>query len=69
MEKIDFHVGTIETDYAQIKKTALAFKKQKSIEEWVDEKIEGSYLKLPEECQKCENLKVWNKQKKKRRNF
>ena len=29
MDKIQFHVGTIETDYAQIKKSALAFKKQK----------------------------------------
>jgi peptidyl-prolyl cis-trans isomerase SurA len=60
MEKIEFHVGSIETDYAQIKKSALAFKKQKSIEKWVDEKIEGSYLKLPEECKQCDNLKVWN---------
>jgi len=60
MDKIEFHVGTIETDYAQIKKSALAFKKQKSIEKWVDEKIQGSYLKLPEECKQCDNLKVWN---------
>lgn len=60
MEKIDFHVGTIETDYAQIKKSALAFKKQQSVEKWVGQKIEGSYLKLPAECQQCDNLKIWN---------
>lgn len=60
MNKIEFHVGTIETDYAQIKKSALAFKKQKSVEEWVSDKIEGSYLKLPQECEQCETLKVWN---------
>ena len=60
MHKVDFHVGTIETDYAQIKKSALSHKKQESVAEWVNEKIEGTYLKLPEECQQCENLKMWN---------
>ncbi|MFT6715532.1 MAG: peptidyl-prolyl cis-trans isomerase SurA [Saprospiraceae bacterium] len=60
MEKIDFHVGTIETDYAKIKKSALAFKKKKSIDKWVSENIKGSYLKLPEECKQCDNLKLWN---------
>jgi peptidyl-prolyl cis-trans isomerase SurA len=63
MEKIEFHVGTIETDYAQIKKAALAFKKRESVEKWVGEKIEGTYIKLPEQCQQCDNLKVWNEHK------
>jgi len=60
MEKIEFHVGTIETDYAQIKKAALASKKKQSVEKWVNEKIVGSYIKLPKLCQECDNLKVWN---------
>jgi peptidyl-prolyl cis-trans isomerase SurA len=61
MGKIEFHVGSIETDYAQIKKSALSFKKKESVDKWVDEKIEGTYLKLPKECQHCANLEIWNK--------
>ncbi len=60
MDKIDFHIGTIETDYAQIKKAGLAAKKKLSVEKWVGQKVDGSYIKLPEECKKCENLKIWN---------
>lgn len=65
VDKIEFHVGSIETDYERIKKTALNFKKQKAVEDWVGSKIKDTYLKLPKECEQCDNLKIWNAHAKK----
>lgn len=62
MDKVDFHTANIESDYDKIKQSALAAKKQKSVDIWIGNKLADTYLKLPAECEKCESLKIWSNQ-------
>lgn len=62
MDKVEFHTANIKTDYEKIKASALEVKKQKEVDKWIEKKIANTYLRLPEECNTCSELKVWTSQ-------
>lgn len=59
MDKLEFHVASIETDYDRIKSSALEIKKQKEMKKWVSKNLDGTYIKLPEMYKGCDRLSVW----------
>lgn len=59
MEKENFHMASIETDYDRIKAAALEAKKEKAFKEWIAKGLSGTYIKLPEIYKACEGLEVW----------
>ena len=59
VDKVDFHVASIERDYSQIKKAALEKKKDKAVRAWISAKVDDTYIKLPDFCGECSNLSQW----------
>ena len=61
MDKLDFHVANINTDYDRIKSAALAQKQKKEVKKWINSHLSGTYIKLPQSYKKCSELSVWFK--------
>lgn len=59
MDKLEFHVADIETDYDRIKSAALEKKKSDIMKAWIITHMTGTYIQLPEEYKDCEILSVW----------
>jgi peptidyl-prolyl cis-trans isomerase SurA len=53
-EKIDGHVAEFAKDYVKIQNLALAKKRQETIEKWINEKINDTYIKIGEDYKNCE---------------
>lgn len=53
------HVANLKTDYQRIMNAAMQSKQQKRIDEWIQEKAEGVYIKIDDEYKSCSfNLKM-----------
>jgi len=52
-EKLEGHKADFAQDYVKIQNLALAKKKQESLEEWIDEKIEDTYIKISDDFKDC----------------
>jgi len=59
MDKLDFHVAKIESDYDRIKSAALAKKQEDELKNWINSHLNGTYIKLPELYKECVELSVW----------
>lgn len=59
MDKLEFHVANIDTDYDRIKSAALEKKKNEIMKSWIVEHMGGTYIQLPEDYKDCEILSVW----------
>ena len=59
MDKLDFHVANIESDYDRIKSAALANKQEDEVMKWINSHLNGTYIKLPESYKECSELAVW----------
>lgn len=59
--KTDSHIANISIDYVKIKDLALQKKKQETIDEWANDKIDDTYIKLNEEFKHCEFKSNWTK--------
>ena len=59
MDKLDFHVANIESDYDRIKSAALAQKQEDELSKWINSHLHGTYIKLPESYKRCSELSVW----------
>ncbi len=59
MDKLNFHVASIESDYDRIKSAALARKQEEEFVKWINSHLNGTYIKLPESYKKCSELSVW----------
>ena len=59
MDKLEFHVASIENDYDRIKSAGLEIKKQKEMKLWVAKHLGDTYLKLPLPYKGCDRLSVW----------
>ncbi|MAO10575.1 MAG: peptidylprolyl isomerase, partial [Flavobacteriaceae bacterium] len=55
------HVADFSKDYEKIKELALKQKQVKAIEEWQDEKIDETYVKVNEDYGDCEFSSNWTK--------
>ncbi len=53
------HRANLENDYARIQALALDKKKDKVINDWVSQKIPGTYIRIAEQYQKCEFTRKW----------
>ncbi|MCX7550645.1 peptidylprolyl isomerase [Xanthomarina sp. F2636L] len=61
-DRVDEHVADYSRDYLKIKELALNEKRFKVIEEWQDEKIMETYIKVNGEHRDCEFSSNWLKQ-------
>jgi len=59
MDKLDFHVANIDTDYDRIKSAALDQKQKQEVRKWINSHLTGTYIKLPQSYKKCSELSVW----------
>ena len=59
MDKLDFHVANITTDYDRIKSAALEEKQRKEVKKWINSHLSGTYIKLPQSYKECSELSVW----------
>ncbi len=60
--KIAAHSATIQDDYKQIQEMCIADKKQKTITEWVKNKVKSTYFRIDDSYSNCETLKgTWLK--------
>jgi len=59
MDKLNFHVANIESDYDRIKSAALAKKQEDELMKWINSHLHGTYIKLPESYKECSELSVW----------
>ena len=59
MDKLEFHVASIENDYDRIKSAGLEIKKQKEMKLWVAKHLGDTYLKLPLNYKGCDRLSIW----------
>jgi peptidyl-prolyl cis-trans isomerase SurA len=63
-DKIEFHVAKLATDYDRIKQAALENKKDKVLNEWIQNKIGSAYVRLVPGYEDCGTLDVWYEQAK-----
>lgn len=59
VDKLEFHIADINSDYDRIKSAALAQKQEKEVRSWISKHLEGTYIKLPEIYRGCSELIVW----------
>ncbi len=59
MDKLEFHVASIENDYDRIKSAGLEIKKQNVMKDWITKHLGDTYIKLPAEYKSCDRLSVW----------
>lgn len=59
MDKLEFHVASIDTDYDRIKSQALSIKKEREMKNWIQNNLDDTYIRLPETYKDCAELSVW----------
>ncbi len=52
-EKIDGHVADFAKDYVKIQNLALAKKREETLEDWISEKINDTYIKISDDYKDC----------------
>jgi len=53
------HQANLEQDFAKIKEAALEDKMDRIVSDWFDKKRTSSYIRIDQEYQSCDILKVW----------
>ncbi|MEI6883143.1 MAG: peptidylprolyl isomerase [Bacteroidota bacterium] len=53
------HRANLENDYARIQTMALNQKKEKTVNNWVGEKLPGTYVRIDDEYKNCEFTRKW----------
>lgn len=61
INKTEPHKATFETDYAKIHEAAMATKNIEAINNWINEKLKVSYVKIDDEFKSCEYENNWVK--------
>ena len=59
--KIAPHKGNLEQDYAKFKEKAQEQKSNRVMSEWFEKRRENTYIRIDEEYQGCDELKLWTK--------
>lgn len=63
--KIAPHKGNLDQDYAKFKEKALQAKTDRILSEWFEKRRENTYIRIDEDYDKCDELKIWTKNAKK----
>ncbi|WP_316816365.1 peptidylprolyl isomerase [Pedobacter nyackensis] len=58
--KIPPHKGNLEQDYAKFKEKAQQEKTDKILSEWFEKRRENSYIRIDEDYDDCDELKIWS---------
>ena len=58
-KEINAHKASLDTDYEEIKNTALGEKKEARFKEWLEKKIKKSYINLNSNYMHCKTLELW----------
>ncbi len=53
LKKTEPHVASLKTDYQRIMNAALQQKQQKTLDEWIQDKIGGVFIKIDDEYKNC----------------
>lgn len=61
IRKVEDHQADYSSDYGKIKDLALRDKQVRKIEQWREQKIKDTYIKLGDDYGDCELLQEWNK--------
>lgn len=56
------HVASLKRDYSKIKQAAIESKKNEYINDWLEEKIEATYIRVDDMYEGCPSLSVWRKE-------
>ncbi len=59
--KTDSHIADLAVDYVKIKDLALQKKKQETVDEWANDKIGDTYIKINEKYKNCDFKSNWTK--------
>ena len=59
--RFDEHLANYSLDYVRIKSLALKEKQLKVIQEWMTEKIEGTYINVNRDSKRCDFNNNWLK--------
>jgi peptidyl-prolyl cis-trans isomerase SurA len=59
LSRTEPHKANLKDDYDRVQEWALADKKQRELNKWVDEKVENTYIKLNDEYKDCTFSKEW----------
>ena len=59
--KTDSHTADFIIDYVKIQQLALLKKQEETVEEWAEDKIKDTYIKINEDHKYCEFVKNWSK--------
>lgn len=63
--KIPPHKGNLEQDYAKFKEKAQQSKIDRILSEWFEKRRENTYIRIDEDYDQCDELKIWTKTAKK----
>lgn len=63
--KIPPHKGNLEQDYAKFKERAQQGKIDRILSEWFEKRRENTYIRIDEDYNQCDELKIWTKTAKK----
>ncbi len=58
--KIPPHKGNLEQDYAKFKEKAQQEKTDKILSEWFEKRRENTYIRIDEDYDDCDELKIWS---------
>lgn len=59
--KIPPHKGNLEQDYAKFKEKAQQNKIDRMLSEWFEKRRENTYIRIDEDYDDCDELKIWTK--------
>lgn len=62
IEKTEPHRANMKTDYQQLQQIALGEKKQEQMDEWIDEKLKTTYVRVNNDYLNCTFKNAWIKQ-------
>ena len=62
IDKSEPHRANMKTDYQQLQQIALQSKKQEALEEWIDEKLKTTYVRVNNDYLNCTFKNAWIKQ-------
>lgn len=62
LSRVEAHVANLSSDYQRVQNVALANKKQEALQDWVDEKLNETFVRVNNDYLKCEFRRNWIKQ-------
>jgi peptidyl-prolyl cis-trans isomerase SurA len=62
LSRTDPHVANLQQDYSKIQAAAIEEKKSRYLQEWLEEKVQSTFIRVDDRFASCPNLAFWLKQ-------